>query len=119
MATWPSTLPQEFHQQGFSLDFPEGAIRTDMDTGKPFQRKRFSAAVQPVRGQMWLSPSQYDDLIEFWDNTLGMGALDFDWVHPITGNPVKMRFVADSPPAISSVTADLYQVRLSMEIIPQ
>lgn len=118
MANWPASLPQEFHQQGFSIQNPTGAVRTDMDTGKPFQRRRYTAAVTPVSGRMWLTSDQYETLLNFWENTLGMGAVEFDWVHPITGSAETFRFDATSPPQITAVTGELYQVQLRLEIIP-
>lgn len=118
MAIWPTTLPQELHQQGFSIQNPTGAVRTDMETGKAFQRRRYTAAVQPVSGQMFLTKEQYTTLLVFWRDTLGMGALEFDWVHPITGDLAKFRFNSNNPPQLSAVTGDLYQVRLSLEIVP-
>jgi len=118
MATWPSTLPQKLHQDGFSIKPPTGAIRTSMATGKAFQRKRFTAAVQPVSGRMYLTPQQYETLIDFWENTLAMGSLEFDWVHPITGDAATFRFPANKPPTISVVDGEVYGVNMQLEIIP-
>ena len=118
MATWPSTLPQKIQQQNFQLQAPQGAIRTDMETGKPFQRQRFTAAVQPFSAQIWVDSTQYTTLLNFWKNTLGHGALEFDWEHPITGEAAKIRFVANEPPQITALSGEQYQVRLNLEIIP-
>jgi len=118
MATWPSSLPQDVHQQDFQLQAPEGAIRTDMDTGKAFQRQRFTAAVQPFRARIWVDSTQYSTLFDFWKNTLSHGALEFDWKHPITDEAAVLRFVANSPISISAVSGELYQVSLNLEIIP-
>lgn len=118
MATWPSTLPQEFHQNGFSIKPPVGAIRTSMSTGKAFQRRRYTAAVQPISGRMWLTADQYSTLIAFWENTLAMGSLEFDWVHPITGDAATFRFPADKPPTISVVDGEVYGVNMQLEIVP-
>lgn len=118
MAIWPSSLPQKFHQTGFSIKPPVGGIKTNMSTGKAFQRRRYSAAVQPVSGRMYLTKAQYQTLFDFWENTLEMGVLEFDWVHPITSNPVKMRFDATKPPTLGAVDGEIYGVNLQMEIIP-
>jgi hypothetical protein len=116
--SWPASLPQEFHQQNFQITPPQGAIRTDMETGKAYQRRRFTAAVQPVRGKMWLDATQYSTLLNFWENTTAMGALEFEWVHPITGAPAIFRFIATETPQITVVSGDIYQVQLNLEIIP-
>jgi len=116
--TWPASLPQEFHQQNFQITPPQGAIRTDMETGKAYQRRRFTAAVQPVRGKMWLDATQYSTLLSFWENTTAMGALEFSWVHPVTGNAAVLRFIANEPPNITTIAGDLYEVQINAEIIP-
>ncbi len=118
MASWPASLPQKFHQNGFQISAPVGSIRTGMSTGQAFQRRRFTAAVQPVKGRMFLDATQYQTLIDFWENTLGMGSLDFDWVHPITGVDVKMRFIAGKAPSITAVDGDIFGVNMEMEILP-
>lgn len=118
MTTWPETLPQEFHREGFSMDFPDGAIRTDMETGQAFQRRRYTAAVQPLQGKMWLDQDQYATLLEFWTVTTGMGATQFSWVHPLTGDAASFRFNTSEPPRITTITAGLYEVQLTMEILP-
>lgn len=118
MATWPSTLPQRLHQQGFQYQAPDGSIRTDMETGKAFQRRRFTAAVEPFSGQMYLDKDQYTTLLNFWRNTLAMGSLEFDWVHPITEEPAVIRFVASSPFNISVASGEVYTVKMNFEVIP-
>lgn len=118
MATWPASLPQDLHQQGFSIGLPSASIRTSMSTGKAYQRKRYTAAVQPVSGRLWLDATQYQTLIDFWENTLGMGSLEFDWKHPITDEDVSMRFVSNKPPTIGAVNGDIYGVNMQLEIIP-
>jgi hypothetical protein len=67
---------------------------------------------------MYLDKSQYATLIDFWRNTLAMGALEFDWEHPITGDPATVRFIANEPFAITALSGDQYQVRMNLEIIP-
>jgi len=118
MASWPSTLPQRLHQQGFQYQAPEGSIRTDMEFGKPFQRRRFTAAVEPFSGQMYLDKTQYSTLLDFWRNTLGMGSLEFDWVHPITEEAAVIRFMADKPFTISVASGEVFTVKLNLEVIP-
>jgi len=118
MASWPSTLPQRLHQQGFSYQAPEGGIRTDMEFGKPFQRRRFTAAVEPFAGQMYLDKTQYGTLLDFWRNTLAMGSLEFDWVHPITEEPAVIRFIASEPFKISVASGEVFTVKLNFEVIP-
>jgi len=118
MATWPASLPQKFHQTGFSIRPPVGSIRTSMSTGKAFQRRRFTAAVQPVSGRMYLTETQFETLFDFWENTLAMGSIEFDWVHPITRNPATFRFLASKAPTLGAVDGEIYGVNLELELIP-
>ena len=118
MATWPSTLPQRLHQQGFQYQAPQGAIRTDMEFGKAFQRRRFTAAVEPFSGQMYLDKAQYATLLDFWRNTLAMGSLEFTWVHPITEDPATIRFIASEPFGISVASGEVLTVKVNFEVIP-
>jgi len=118
MASWPASLPQRLHQQGFNYQAPQGGIRTEMETGKPYQRRRFTAAVEPFSGQMYLDKTQYQTLLAFWENTLGMGSLEFDWVHPITEEAASIRFVANSPFSISVASGEVYTVKLNFEVVP-
>jgi len=118
MASWPASLPQRLHQQGFSYNAPTGSIRTDMEYGKPFQRRRFTAAVEPFSGQMYLDKTQYETLLNFWKNTLAMGSLEFDWVHPITEEAATVRFIASDPFRISVASGEVFTVSMNFEVIP-
>jgi len=118
MPTWPSTLPQRLHTSGFQISAPDGAIRSETSTGKPYQRQRFTAAVQPFSGRIYVDASQYETLINFWKNALGHGALEFDWVHPITQSPATVRFNASEPPQVSATSGEIFAVQLSLELIP-
>jgi len=89
-----------------------------MEFGKPFQRRRFTAAVEPFSGQMYLDKTQYSTLLDFWRNTLGMGSLEFDWVHPITEEAAVIRFMADKPFTISVASGEVFTVKLNLEVIP-
>lgn len=118
MATWPESLPQELHQQGFAYQGPQGSIRTEMEFGKSFQRRRFTAAVEPFSGQIYLDKEQYETLLNFWKNTIAMGSLEFNWKHPITEEDATVRFVSSSPFTVSVASGEVFIVELNLEIIP-
>jgi hypothetical protein len=67
---------------------------------------------------MYLDSTQYETLLAFWRNTLAMGSLEFDWVHPITEQPATVRFIASNPFSISVASGEVYNVNLNLEIIP-
>ena len=118
MATWPSTLPQQLEQEGFNDVFPEGAIRTEMASGNPYQRTRYTAAIEPFSGMLYLDAAQYQTLKDFWITTLGLGALSFDWVHPITGAAATVQFIATKPPKITGTKGTLFAVQVMIEVLP-
>ena len=118
MATWPTELPQELSFQGFASTMPTGSVRVDMDAGPPYQRQRFTAAPEPISGSIWVDADQYQVFMNFWRNSTAHGSLPFDWKHPITGVPVQMQFDVSNPPRISAKSGALYQISMSLEVLP-
>lgn len=115
MSEWPSTLPS-LEQVGFSMEFPDGSIRTTMDAGRPFVRQRYTAAVEPFTGVLWLTADQYDTLHEFYIDTLGHGSEEFDWEHPMTHAAATVQF--NERPKIVNTKGLLFEVVISAEVIP-
>lgn len=70
MATWPSTLPQYLEQDGFSIQQQDQVIRTPTDVGPVKIRRRFSAAVSKVQGQITITSEQYTILMDFLITTV-------------------------------------------------
>lgn len=118
MPTWPSTLPQDLQVQGFNATLPQGAVRTDMEVGPSFQRRRATATPERFEGRIWVDATQYETLRQFWRDTLGMGALKFDWQHPITKTSSEVQFNAGEPPGISAVSGNLFAVDMIIEVLP-
>ena len=118
MPVWPDSLPQEFHVQGFSADIPNGAVRQDMDAGPAFQRRRFTAAPQRFSGRVWVSRDQYQTLKGFYTDTIAMGALSFDWKHPITEEAATVQIDASEGLSLSAVSGVLFAVEMTIEVLP-
>jgi len=116
MATWPSTLPQYLEQDGFSIQQQDQTLRTPTDVGPVKVRRRFSAAVSKVQGQITVTPEQYTTLIDFFNNDCYGGSIPFEWIHPITQATANFRF--KQPPAIASKTGKYFTVKLDLEILP-
>src|ERR1700735_4998507 len=77
--TWPTTLPQYLLKRGYQTSMPNVLLRTQMDAGPPKVRRRFSAAITPVKGKEVMSGDQLEDLRNFFLNDLMGGALVFQW----------------------------------------
>lgn len=116
MAAWPATLPQSVHLADFSEQKHDGRIRTAMDAGPDFMRRRFSAVPVNFGGSMVLTASQMTTLETFIDTTLNGGTDSFTWVHPRTGSAITARFAA--MPSFTAITDDTFQTQFAFEILP-
>lgn len=117
-ATWPASLPQDLRLDDLELIFPNGSVRGSDETLLVQQRWRFNASVTPVEGTIIIPSADYTTLFDFWKDTLGHGALPFNWEHPITGVTVEMRFLPKSPPVIEGIGQGKCLVSLALEILP-
>lgn len=115
MAAWPGTLPDFFQVGGYSEKGPDNIIRTTMDVGPDKLRRRTVTNIRSIVGNMWLTNSQYDDMVTFFETTQLYGAISFtmDDAHGVNKT---WRFV-DSP-VYTTIGPDNWQVRLSLEELP-
>jgi len=118
--SWPATLPQK-QFLGTTFNPQDNVLRTDMETGPPSRRKRFTAIYTDVDVPLLLTGAQVQTLETFYNTTLESGALEFDWEHPITDATVSYSF--RSPPTydlIGGGTPDTrtYATTLRLRIEP-
>lgn len=113
--TWPAALPQEI-SRGLGLTLPDTIVRSTNDAGPANVRRRFSANVAPLTGSILIDAGQWQVLVDFYTGPAMGGARRFNWVDPVSGAPVEMRFV--SPPKLSQVDGLLLEAALSLEIMP-
>jgi hypothetical protein len=120
MPSWPSTLPQSLEIASYAEAQQSAVVRTSMDTGPDFVRRRFTAVPTMVSGTMTLTEAQWAVLMTFFNTTLRNGSLPFDW-HPRGQHQASpevvysMRFLA---PPTRSVLERYFAVDLSFEILP-
>ncbi len=93
MAFWPVELPQSLDLQGYQEAVPSTTVRTEMDQGPAKVRRRFTAAARPISGSITITAAQVATLRTFYETTTFGGAEAFDWISPIDGVVVSMRFV--------------------------
>jgi hypothetical protein len=67
---WPSTLPQRVERDGFQRTMLNTRIESSMDSGEKKRRRRFSWGEEPLVGTMIMTPDQYDQLYDFYKNTV-------------------------------------------------
>lgn len=115
-AVWPATLPPATEIDQYQETLPELAIRSETEAGPAKVRRRYSAGSVTWQGTLQLSQSQTTALEQFWAETLGGGALAFEWFHPRTAAPARMRFLAS--PAFRHLSGPLWLAELRIEILP-
>ncbi len=113
---WPFNLPAEMLVDGFRGEFAKTKLRTEMEAGPAKQRRRFTASVQPLFGSIEVTADQLDHLQRFHDVDLSGGSGEFTWAHPVTRNPVRMRFVNE--PTYSALGGGIFKVDLVLEVMP-
>lgn len=95
MATWPTTLPQCFDAGSYNGQPQDGCIETDMDTGYPQKRRRFTAVYTDHSGTMTMTKDLFTgDFKTFFETTTGFGADSFNFLDPMNqGTTITARFV--------------------------
>ena len=117
MAVWPASLPDDVLVDGYSERPPRVRLRTPMDAGPPKMRRRFTAAVEPIRCTMAFTRAQVTTFRTFYDTTLLGGVLTFDWTHPRTLAAVTFRF-ADPEPEITPNSGKDWIGDFTLEVMP-
>jgi hypothetical protein len=112
---WPSALPQNLQMNGYQEEAANLVITSQPDIGPAKIRRRSTAGVRPVKGNLTLTKTQLQTLLGFYNDDLLGGALRFSWEDPVHETSVEMRFV--DPPGWTSRDG-YFDVDLSLEILP-
>lgn len=116
-AVWPLTLPQSPTPEGFAETPPDTSVRTQMDAGPAYVRRRSTAGVRPIQMQFIMEPEQIDILDDFYLQDCASGSLPFFFNHPRTGDQLRVRFT--SPPQYSASGGLIWMALVSVEALPQ
>lgn len=120
MPEWPNTLPGI--EIGAEMSQQDSVVKSPTEFGPGKRRKRFTATSQYYSGTMLLTKAQRDTLQTFFQNTLGFGALAFDFTNPEDNSTlVAARFM--SPPSYSALVGGpggvgLWRASVQLEILP-
>lgn len=74
---WPSTLPAQFHIDGYSESPKDNVITEEMEVGPPKVRRRASVSTVEVTAQMLLTLAQKEYFQGFYRNVLFSGTIPF------------------------------------------
>jgi len=117
MSDWPIDLPQKLNSSGFSYVPEDNTVQSEVDMGKPKQRRRYTAKVINVTGEVTLdSQSQIDSFLYFWDTLQQDGTLPFTWNDPLTGEEKQMEFTA--PYSLSNTSGHIFTLSIEFRILP-
>lgn len=101
--SWPADLPQNILAQGYKGELPNNLLRTSMDVGPAQIRRRGTVAVEPVTGNILVTPAELATLKTFYETTLLDGSLRFRWRDPLVDDDITTTLVA----SLSGVTLNL------------
>ena len=113
---WPATVPTDFLLGGFSESPADNLIRSGMGAGPDKVRRRSTAGVRPIVGDILMTVTQLATFDTFYVTTLASGALTFNLAHPRTSVSQEMRFT--TPPTYKPNGGVYWRVSVSMEILP-
>lgn len=119
--TWPSSLPG-LNVEGYSEEPEEGVLRTSVDAGPDFTRRRVTAVPTRIQDTLYLTGTQVATLRAFHRDTLAMGSRVFAWDHPRTGDAVTIRFLR-APSIVAEAGGtdgnhDFWAMQISIEVMP-
>jgi hypothetical protein len=97
--SYPSVLQDKLNTASFTYVLGTATLRSDVEVGPAKLRNRYTGNVDPVRGSIDLTYTEYTDLVNFYKVTLANGSKSFNFDHPFTGVEEEFRFV--EPPSIS------------------
>lgn len=90
---------------------------SEVDVGDARQRPLHTGNRQQMTAVFRLRKADYTGLfIPFWRDTLGRGALWFEWTHPLTGIAVEAQFAGASPPAAQPLPGSRVQLTCQLNI---
>lgn len=113
---WPTSLPQEPLREGYTETGPDALLRTEMESGPPIVRRRFTAATQGRQVVYRMSDAQWATFKTFFDTTISGGALRFDW--PDAGNDTTVEARIKPPYQRTVIGGGWNDVTLEIEVLP-
>lgn len=112
---WPSSLPDKPRRQGYSYQPMSPVIRTQMESGPPKQRRRFSGKWRGSPITWLMDATQLGTFRTFWDSSLQGGALDFNWPDPEADSGTVRARIKGGEYQARNVGGTLWEVSVDME----
>lgn len=112
---WPNDLPQCFSTPSFNQKRADNVLRSQPSIGPAKTRRRTTANVTELAGEMQVTATQLTVLENFIADQIADGAKVFRFPHQFGGPMMLVRMAA--PIEIGRVGA-LFSVSMSLEILP-
>ncbi len=93
MPAWPGTLPTAPFFDGLEFSPVDQSISTEMETGPPKRRRRFSAELVVVRVPMLLTGTELAAFRTFYNTSLSGGSATFTFTDPSDGTTATYQFI--------------------------
>lgn len=118
MATWPTTLPEEFDRGAgdFSFEPIDNVISDEPDSGEVMTSLRFTGEMFRVTGSVLMTTEQLAIFREWWKTDLKFRSRPFTWKDPTTGDEAS--FVAMRPYRLSALGGGNFHVALNLVQLP-
>lgn len=113
MAVWPTTLPQFVLESGYQEQLPKNAVETEMESGPPKVRRRFTQVFRKFSVSMIMDQAQAAVFEAFYLTTCASGSIAFEWVHPRTRAAMTLRFTG-SPPSYAPFGGNYVRVSFAL-----
>lgn len=115
-ATWPTRLPCRFTAYSQDHEAADNLIRSEMSVGPAKARRRSTAAVSRLSGEMVMTSAQLDAFFAFVKDDVAGGALPFTFKHPYGNDQILVRYLP--PYRVKRFGAGKWLVSLSLEVLP-
>jgi hypothetical protein len=89
-------------------------VRTQMEVGPPKVRRRSSLALYAIEAGYGVTREDIANFEMWYRDTIGMGAITFDWSDPRTGTTRAVRFT-DGGYAVEQISPGRWALHLSLE----
>lgn len=119
--TWPSTLPQTFQRDSYREQMVSNALIAGFEVGPSGKRRRVTANVFSVSGEMFMTTGDWENMQEFLTEETLSRSLCFGF--PAQGvtpqSPAQeWRVVIDRPPTRQWIAEGFWLVSISLVVLP-
>lgn len=113
-ATWPASLPSPTDEGMSYAPLMDNVITSQVETGAPKRRRRFTAVPDKATITLVLTQSQMATLDTFVQTTLA-DVLPFDWKDFRDGSPATYVFTKRPTYTLFAVGANLWKATLELQ----